>query len=166
MERVALFEERVNQIPTCIGVGRGTLAERKERGESPDGIRVAESVGKVDNEAAKRLGEVWSTPRPASPAPCRCPPPSLAAIGSTRRLPFSPARFGPVRAILQHLREKNLLPADVSEGFVGRLLKRGEMYLWLRSNTRHAPSRKRGAIPHFLAIHRIELGPLPTLHPP
>jgi DNA sulfur modification protein DndD len=50
----------------------------------------------------------------------------LASIGNTRGLPFLTRSFEPVREILQELREQNLLPADVSEGFVGRILKRGK----------------------------------------
>ena len=113
MERVALVEERETKFRRDFERGEEHLQNAKNEVNRLTAL-VAESVGKVDNEAAKRLGEVRQRLDQHRQRLAGARHGLLAAIGSTRGLPFLTRAFGPVRAILQDLREKNLLPADVS----------------------------------------------------
>jgi DNA sulfur modification protein DndD len=86
---------------------------------------VAQSVGKVDKEAGERLLKVQKQLREHSQRKDAAEQGLLSGIGATRGLPFLKKAFQPVRDILADLRKQNLLPADVSEGFIGRILEKG-----------------------------------------
>jgi DNA sulfur modification protein DndD len=87
--------------------------------------RISESVGKVDEAAAKQLAKTQAALRDHNQRLDAAEQGLLSGIGATRGLPFLKQAFHPVREILGDLREKNLLPADVSEGFIGRVLEKG-----------------------------------------
>jgi len=87
--------------------------------------QIAESVGKVDEAAAKQLAKTQVELRNHNQRLDAAEQGLLSSIGATRGLPFLKKAFHPVREILGDLREQNLLPADVSEGFIGRVLEKG-----------------------------------------
>lgn len=125
VERLGLTEEREAKLRRDLERGQEQMLNAKNEVDRLTAL-VAESVGKVDSEAAKRLGEVRQRLDQSRQRLTSARHGLLASIGNTRGLPFLTRAFEPVRAILQDLREQNLLPADVSEGFVGRILKRGK----------------------------------------
>jgi DNA sulfur modification protein DndD len=125
IERVAMTEERESKMRRELERGEEQLQNAKNEVDRLTAL-VAESVGKVDNDAAKRLGELRQRLDQHRQRLAGARHGLLANIGHTRGLPFLTRAFEPVRAILQDLREQNLLPADVSEGFVGRILKRAK----------------------------------------
>ena len=120
--------------------GQVSLTNIKNEAERLTGL-VAESVGQVDLDAGKKLEQVKAKIASHQSRLTGARHGLLSTIGGTRGLPFLARAFEPVRAILQDLREQNLLPADVSEGFVGRILKRGKCMCGCELET-GSPQRK------------------------
>jgi DNA sulfur modification protein DndD len=125
VERLGLAEERESKLKRDLERGQGSLQNARNEVDRLTAL-VAESVGKVDNEAAKRLGEVRQRLDQHRQRLAGTRHGLFASIGYTRGLPFLARAFEPVRLILEDLRKQNLLPADVSEGFIGRILKGGK----------------------------------------
>ncbi len=123
IERLSLTEEREAKLKHDLERGQKSLQNAKTEVDRLTAL-VAESVGKVDNEAANRLGEVRKRLDRHREHLTNARHGLFTTIGNTHGLPFLTGAFAPVRAILQELCEQDLLPADVSEGFVGRMLKR------------------------------------------
>jgi len=121
VERLGLAEERESKLKRDLERSQGSLQNARNEVDRLTAL-VAESVGKVDNEAAKRLGDVRQRLDLHRQHLAGARHRLFASIGYTRGLPFLTRAFEPVRLILQDLRERNLLPAEVSEGFVGRIL--------------------------------------------
>ncbi len=124
VERFALAEQHESKL-------RKELEQAdKQYKQSEDEVQrltalVAQSVGKVDKEAGERLLKVQAQLREHNQRKDAAEQGLLSGIGSTRGLPFLKKAFQPVREILADLRKQNLLPADVSEGFIGRILEKG-----------------------------------------
>jgi DNA sulfur modification protein DndD len=124
VERFTMAEERENKLRKEFDRAEEQyrLAEDEVRNLTR---QISESVGKVDKAAAKQLERTRNQLRDHNQRLDAAEQGLLSGIGATRGLPFLKKAFHPVREILGDLRKKNLLPADVSEGFIGRVLERG-----------------------------------------
>jgi DNA sulfur modification protein DndD len=125
IEKLGIAEENFTKLQKDL--------ERQEAflGNAEDAVdrltsEIAESVGKVDRDSAKKLQQVRQQLDQHHSRLSAARSGLASSIGNTRGLPFLKKAFEPVRAILQDLRERNLLPANVSEGFIGRILKHGK----------------------------------------
>lgn len=124
VEKFAFAEERENKLKKELERAEEQYRLAEEEVSSLT-RQISESVGKVDEAAAKQLSKVQAQLRDHNQRLDAAEQGLLSGIGATRGLPFLKKAFHPVREILGDLREKNLLPADVSEGFIGRVLEKG-----------------------------------------
>lgn len=112
--------------------GHKKLNEKKKSldGKNNDVARltseISKSVNQVDEDAAKKLDVAKENLKRRQQQLAGAKQGLLSNIGNTRGLPFLRRAFQPVREVLADLQSKNLLPADVSEGFITRVLKREE----------------------------------------
>jgi DNA sulfur modification protein DndD len=85
---------------------------------------ISKSVNKIDEDAAKKLEQTKQDLKRHNDNLAGARQGLFSSIGDTHGLPFLRRGFQPVREILADLQSKNLLPADVSEGFITRVLNR------------------------------------------
>jgi DNA sulfur modification protein DndD len=123
LERLAIAEENLTKVQKDLERQETFLENAKGEVERLTS-EIAESVGKVDRESAQKLQKVKLQLEQHRGRLSGGRSGLASSIGNTRGLPFLKKAFEPVRAMLEDLREQNLLPADVSEGFIGRILKR------------------------------------------
>jgi DNA sulfur modification protein DndD len=125
IEKLGIAEENLTKLQKDLERQEAFL-ENAEDAVDRLTSEIAESVGKVDRDSAKKLQQVRQQLEQHHARLSASRGGLASSIGNTRGLPFLKKAFEPVRAILQDLRERNLLPADVSEGFIGRILKHGK----------------------------------------
>lgn len=124
VERLASAEERETKLRRELERGEEQFGLAKAEVDRLT-VEVAQSVGKIDEEAGRRLLQTQAKLKQHNQDLNAARQGLFSGIGGTRGLPFMKKAFQPVRDILADLRDQNLLPADVSEGFIGRVLEKG-----------------------------------------